>query len=87
MDDTAQGKGVGKQLMYLIARWADGLFENKGVYLEVLEDNVSARSFYHRIGAKHQVTNLWQPPGGNNKVNDLLYIWESNLLLLRINND
>jgi len=83
---TAQGKGVGKQLMHLIARWADESFDNKGVYLEVLEDNLNARRFYHRIGAKHQETNLWQPPGSNEKVNDLLYVWESNLSLLQINN-
>ena len=83
---TAQGKGVGKQLMYLIAEWADQLFDHKGVYLEVLEGNLNARSFYHRIGAKHQETNLWQPPGSNETVNDLLYVWESNLPLLQINN-
>jgi ribosomal protein S18 acetylase RimI-like enzyme len=83
---SVQGKGIGKQLMYLIAQWADELFEHKGVYLEVLEDNLNARSFYDRIGAKHQETNLWQPPGSNEKVNDLLYIWESNLPLLQINN-
>ena len=83
---SAQGKGVGKQLMYLTAKWADELFEHKGIYLEVLEDNLNARSFYHRIGAKHQETNLWQPPGGHEKVNDLLYFWENNLPLLRINN-
>jgi len=83
---SSQGNGVGKQLMYLIAKWADELFENKGLYLEVLEDNFNARSFYHRIGAKHQETNLWQPPGSDEKINDLLYVWESNQQLLQINN-
>lgn len=80
----AQGKGVGKQLMYLIARWSDENFDHKGVYLEVLEDNLNARNFYHRIGAKHQETNLWQPPGSNKKVNDLLYVWKSNQPLLQM---
>ncbi len=83
---SVQGKGIGKQLMYLAAKWADEIFEHKGVYLEVLEDNLNARDFYQRIGAKHQETNLWQPPGSDNKVNDLLYVWESNLPLLQINN-
>lgn len=81
----AHSKGIGKQLMYLITLWADQYFEHKGVYLEVLEGNLNARRFYHRIGAKHQETNLWQPPGSNNKINDLLYVWESNLPLLQIN--
>jgi ribosomal protein S18 acetylase RimI-like enzyme len=83
---SIQGKGVGKKLMYLIAKWVDETFKQKGVYLEVLEDNSNARSFYHRIGAKHQETRLWQPPGSNDKVNDLLYVWENNLPLLLINN-
>ncbi|WP_299011622.1 GNAT family N-acetyltransferase [uncultured Shewanella sp.] len=79
---TYQGKGIGKQLMHLIAKWADENYSHKGLYLEVLEDNSNARDFYHRMGAKHQETNLWLPPGSNVKVNDLLYIWENNLLLL-----
>lgn len=83
---TAQGKGVGKQLMYLVAKWADQLFDHKGLYLQVLEGNLNARSFYHSIGAKHQETNLWLPPGSSTKVNDLLYVWESNQPLLKINN-
>jgi GNAT superfamily N-acetyltransferase len=82
----AQGRGIGKQLMYLIAQWADEAFEHKGMYLEVLEDNLNARHFYHRIGAKHQETNLWQPPGSNTKVNELLYVWESNHMLLNLTN-
>ncbi|MFT5709052.1 MAG: hypothetical protein ACI9ES_003359, partial [Oceanospirillaceae bacterium] len=42
---------------------------------EVLEGNLSARSFYYRMGVKHQETNLWQPPGNNKNVNDFLYVW------------
>lgn len=82
---AAQGNGVGKQLMFLIATWVEASFDHKGIYLEVLEDNLNARDFYHRMGAKHQETNLWQPPGSNEKVNDLLYVWENNLTLLKIN--
>ena len=63
--------------MNFIAQWADQSFKQKGLYLEVLEDNLNARHFYHKLGAKHQETNLWQPPGSNKKVNDLLYVWES----------
>lgn len=83
---SAQGRGIGKQLMYSAAKWADEIFDHKGVYLEVLEGNLNARNFYHCIGAKHQETNLWLPPGSNDKVNDLLYVWESNFPLLQINN-
>ena len=82
---TTQGKGIGKQLMYLVAQWADDSFDNKGVYLEVLEDNLKARKFYHSIGARHQETNLWQPPGGNKSVNDLLYVWDNTQSLFKIN--
>ena len=84
---TAQGKGVGKQLLHMVANWADTLFTHKGLYLEVLEDNTNARDFYHRLGAKHQETNLWQPPGSDNKIKDLLYVWDNNRPLLAINAD
>jgi len=83
---TAQGNGIGRQLMHLIAKWADELFDHKGIYLEVLEDNRKARRFYLEMGAKHQETNLWRPPGSHLDVNDLLYVWESNQSLLQINN-
>jgi len=87
VSSSAKGKGVGKQLMYLIAQWANALFDHKGIYLEVLEDNLSARGFYHSIGAKHQETNLWQPPGSNTYVNELLYVWETKQSLLLINKE
>ncbi len=71
----AQGTGVGKQLMQSAAQWASDTSEHKGLYLEVLEDNFKARKFYLALGAHHQETNLWQPPGANYHVNDLLYVW------------
>ena len=83
---TYKGKGIGKRLMFLVAEWANESFNHKGVYLEVLEDNLNAINFYHCIGAKHQETRLWQPPGSNEQINDLLYVWENLEPLLRINN-
>ncbi len=77
-----KGKGIGKKLMHLVALWADESFDHKGVYLEVLEDNLDARQFYQNIGAKHQETNLWKPPGTNEQVVDLLYVWDNNITLL-----
>jgi ribosomal protein S18 acetylase RimI-like enzyme len=82
VSNAAQGKGIGKQLLYLIAEWVDESFEHKGLYLEVLEDNVDAQHFYHRLGARHQETNLWQPPGNGKKVNDMLFVWENDHPLL-----
>lgn len=81
-----QGRGVGKHLMYLIGKWIEESFDHKGIYLEVLEANLQARNFYHRIGARHEETNLWLPPGSHEKVNDLLYVWENHLTLLDIPN-
>ncbi len=81
---AAQGRGVGKQLMHLIARWANDCFEHQGIYLEVLEDNLSARNFYQRLGASHQQTNLWLPPGSDVQVNDLIYAWENHQQLLQV---
>ncbi len=84
---AAQGRGVGKQLMHLIARWANDCFEHQGIYLEVLEDNLSARNFYQRLGASHQQTNLWLPPGSDVQVNDLIYAWENHRMLLQSNGE
>lgn len=84
---ATQGKGVGKQLLHIIAQWANTLFEHKGLYLEVLEDNAKARHFYHKLGAKHQETNLWQPPGSDEHINDLLYVWDNHQALLAINDE
>ncbi|MGF1761717.1 GNAT family N-acetyltransferase [Photobacterium sagamiensis] len=72
-----KGKGVGKSLMRMVAKWSMDNFPNEGLYLEVLEDNITARGFYDALGATHQETRLWQPPGSTRKVNDLLYVWKS----------
>lgn len=72
-----QRQGIGIILMRMAAEWSMQTYPDNGMYLEVLEDNHGARGFYQRLGATHHETNLWQPPGGGDKVHDLLFVWES----------
>jgi len=79
-----QGRGVAKQLICLIAQWVAQSSKPQGIYLEVLEDNLQARGFYDAIGAIHQQTNLWVPPGSEVAVKDLIYRWPRHQSLLNI---
>lgn len=76
VDATCKGKGIGRELMTRVAQWVDNSFSKKGLYLEVLEANQSARRFYENLGARHQDTKWWLPPGSHQKVRDLLYVWD-----------
>lgn len=74
----AQGKGVGKQLMHLIAKWTDENFQDTGIYLKVLENDIKARNFYQRLGAEHVDTSYAISPGDSGEqVTDLIYSWQT----------
>lgn len=79
-----QGKGVGKQLILLIAQWIEKSCTPQGIYLEVLEDNLNARQFYSAIDAVQQQSKLWLPPGSDTKIKDLIYRWPSHTPLLAL---
>lgn len=74
--DDHQSRGIGKAFMLMAAQWSMQTYPDNGMYLEVLEENHGARRFYKRLGATHQETNLWQPPGDGGKVKDMLFVWE-----------
>jgi len=76
-----QDRGIAKQLLLKIALWSQQYYLSPGIYLEVVEDNLNARAFYQSIGAKHQLTKLWSPPGSDTEVNDMVYAWDSNVSL------
>ena len=67
--------------MTQIALWSRQNYPGVGLYLEVLEPNISARRFYEALGATNQESSLWSPPGGGEIV-DLRYVWLSVDLLL-----
>lgn len=66
--------GIGKRLMIEVALWSLQHYPGSGMYLNVLEPNISARRFYESLGAIHQDSSPWAPPGGG-EVMDLLYVW------------
>jgi len=44
------------------------------IILKYWKTIVGAQHFYHRLGARHQEINLWQPPGnGQKRLNDMLF--------------
>ncbi|MDH5545484.1 MAG: GNAT family N-acetyltransferase [Gammaproteobacteria bacterium] len=69
-------KGIGRGLMKEIALWSRRHYPDAGLYLGVLERNLSARRFYEALGARNQESRLWEPPGGGEVV-DLRYVWSN----------
>lgn len=81
---TRKRQGIGKRLMTQVALWSRDNYPGVGLYLSVLEPNISARRFYENLGATNQESSLWEPPGGD-KVVDLRYVWSSSDSLLEGN--
>lgn len=74
-------QGIGKRLMQEVAHWSGQRYPGTGLYLGVLEPNTPARRFYESLGATHQATARWEPPGGGEVV-DLRYVWPDPAILL-----
>ncbi len=71
-----KGQGIGKRLMQKVVEWSKLQYPGKGLYLEVLADNIAAQRFYDGLGAVNQGKAYWQPPEGE-PVKEFLYVWES----------
>lgn len=56
-----KGKGIGRSLMQEVAMLCTNQI---GLYLWVLEINISAQSFYKKLGATDSEIGIWHPPGG-----------------------
>jgi len=67
-------EGVGRALIRDAARWLCRVRPDQGVYLWVMEANVSARAFYDRLGAANMGTINLQDPGGGHAPN-CRYVW------------
>ncbi|TQV86377.1 GNAT family N-acetyltransferase [Aliikangiella coralliicola] len=71
-----KGQGLGTRLLSTVAQWSLKNFPKAGLYLEVLEENHLARSFYESLGATNVSENYWHSPC-NTKVKEFLYAWKS----------
>lgn len=67
-------RGIGAGLMITAGRWLGTHAPDCGVYLWVMEANVSARAFYQRLGGRPQETILKPDPGGGSARN-CRYTW------------
>lgn len=71
-----QGKGIGTALLSSIARWCLSNAVHGGMYLWVLQSNLSAQRFYTRLGARNVGVDVWHPPGGGS-VPRYCFSWHS----------
>jgi len=74
-------QGIGRTLLLAIARWSHERYPGKGISLNVLEANDSARRFYETLGGAPVESGVWRPPGGG-EVNELRYAWQDVAALL-----
>lgn len=58
-------QGIGAQLMVEVAAWSARSLPGQGIYLWVLQSNLSARRFYARLGGEDSGSDLWTPPDGS----------------------
>lgn len=73
---TAEGRGIGRQLLAASALWSEREHPNDGFFLWVLDDNSRARRFYEHLGATNEgAEDIATPDGGN--VTQLRYVWHS----------
>ncbi|WP_052260787.1 GNAT family N-acetyltransferase [Photobacterium gaetbulicola] len=82
VDANSKGKGIGKALLQHAARVIQSDALHCGAYLEVLDQNVSARHFYDYFGGTPIISQQWQAPEGS-LVDELIYHWEDSATILK----
>jgi GNAT superfamily N-acetyltransferase len=71
-----QGRGTGAELVTRVGAWCRAEYPDRGLYLWVLEQNVRARGFYSRMGARDCGGAQFVPPGGG-RIDSRRYAWAS----------
>jgi GNAT superfamily N-acetyltransferase len=74
VDPVRKRAGIGTRLLGEVGRLVSRHYPSSGLYLWVLEGNVSARRFYERWGAQNAGAQEFEPAGGG-KVTSLRYVW------------
>lgn len=64
VDHAAQGRGAGKRLMKAVAELCAASAPEHGLFLWVIQSNVSAQGFYRSLGGQMSGEDVWSPPGG-----------------------
>jgi ribosomal protein S18 acetylase RimI-like enzyme len=76
----AKRSGIGSSLMRQAGAWLSARYPELGIYLFVLEVNVSARRFYERLGAENSGASSMETHGGS-MVRSCRYTWRRPELL------
>ncbi|QMV16635.1 GNAT family N-acetyltransferase [Vibrio spartinae] len=71
-----QGKGIAKLLLKDVTEWIQHYFSDRGVYIEVMEQNIRAIEFYDHLGGLHTLDRIWHSPCGSD-VPEWIYTWET----------
>lgn len=71
---SAKRSGIGTSLMRRAGVWLAETHPTQGVYLWVLESNISARRFYERLGARNAGVSTMEVQGGA-IVRSCRYVW------------
>jgi GNAT superfamily N-acetyltransferase len=66
--------GTGRQLLSHLARWSLAQHPDDLMHLWVLTANTPAIGFYQRMGARSDMTAIWDAPGGT-QVPELRFTW------------
>ena len=72
---SKQRQGIGSRLLQQVANWCAAKTPDQGLYLWVIQSNVTAQHFYEALGAKNVGEDVWVPPGGG-AVPRFRYVWE-----------
>lgn len=76
-----KGQGIGRILMCEAATWAMKNYPGDGLFLGVLQENVSALRFYEHLGASIHPSPPWNAPDGQ-EIPEFLCVWQNPSVLL-----
>jgi GNAT superfamily N-acetyltransferase len=80
---TAQGRGIGRQLLHRACSWVREQCPGQWLYLWVFEANARTRAFYERLGAIVLERAVVEAPGGGS-VAEWRYAWPDVNALCRV---
>ena len=69
-----KNSGIGRLMLSHIAKWSLELYPDDLLHLWVVTENTPAIGFYRRMGARSDMSAIWDAPGGA-QVPELRFTW------------
>ena len=79
---ACKNRGIGRAMLSHLAQWSLNQYPNDLLHLWVVTENTAAIGFYRRMGARHDLSALWDAPGGI-VVPELRFTWYQPQQLVR----